>query len=141
MSVGDRGDGRGGAYGDLDGDGDLDLLIANCAIDAISGQGTFVALRNDAAAGHYLRVHLIGVASNRDGVGAKVQVTIGNTTQTRWTSGGDGFLSVSQRDAHFGLGQVQQIDELRITWPSGTIDVLRNVSVNQKITITEGLHP
>lgn len=141
LGAGDRGDARGCATGDLDGDGDLDLVIANTGLDDDPVGGRFTVLRNDAAAGHYLVVHLRGVSSNRDGIGAVVEVTVAGTTLRRLISGGDAFLSSSQRDAHFGLGAAMVVDVVTVRWPAGTVDRIEAVAADRVLNVVEGESP
>jgi len=141
LGAGDRGDGRGCATGDLDGDGDIDLAIANTGYDDDPTGGHFTLLRNDAAQGHWLRVHVQGTSTNADGIGAVVDLVAGAATQHRMVSGGDGFLSSSQRDLHFGVGDATTIDSVTVRWPSGAVDVVEAVAADQTVTITEGTTP
>lgn len=141
LGAGDRGDARGCAAGDLDGDGDLDLVVANTGLELDPTAGRLVLLRNDAAAGHWLTVRLRGVASNRDGIGARVVVTAGGRALRRDVSGGDGFLSASPREAHFGLGAAASADEVSVTWPSGAVDTLAGVEADRVLEVVEGSAP
>ncbi len=136
----DRGDGRSAADGDLDGDGDLDLVVVNHGFNFSTGGGRIAILRNDATHGGFVRVHLIGVVSNRDGIGARVELASGGRRQVRWVSSGDGHSS-SQRDPHFGVPAGGTPTELRVVWPSGTIDLLRDPPVGQTIEVREGMSP
>jgi enediyne biosynthesis protein E4 len=123
---------RGLAAGDVDNDGDLDLLVTN------NGQ-TADLLRNDGGNGRNgILLHLVGTKSNRDGVGARVRVTAGGKTQVREVKAGSSYLSQNDLRAHFGLGAAAQIERVDIRWPSGTADVIRNVPVNHIVTIVEG---
>ena len=135
--VGDRGTARGCATGDLDGDGDLDVVIVNSGREDLA-QGRFAIQRNDRIGGRWVKVHLIGTDSNRDGIGAIVRLTIGEQTYMRHVSGGDGMLSSSQRDPHFGLADATRIDQLEVTWPSGTVDTVMDLPIDSTIAVVEG---
>lgn len=133
--------GRGCAFGDYDNDGDSDLLVSNNGVDA--GVDTDWAspwlLRNESEPiGHYLRVKLVGTRSNRDGIGAKVQVTAGNTVQRRLVRTGSSYCSQSELTLTFGLGQNVEVSRLEVTWPSGLSDRYANLKANQRITVIEG---
>jgi hypothetical protein len=123
---------RGLAAGDIDNDGDLDLLVTN------NGQ-TVDLLRNDGVKrGNALLLHLVGRKSNRDGIGARLRATAGAKTQVREVKAGSSYLAQNDIRAHFGIGRATQIDRLEIRWPAGATDVVRNVPANQIVTIAEG---
>jgi hypothetical protein len=82
-------------------------------------------------------VRTVGTASNRDGVGARVRVKSGGTTQVRDIRSSSGYLSQGDPRAHFGVGKSQKVDRIEVRWPSGRISTLDNVEVNQIITVTE----
>ena len=125
------GDGRSGIYLDYDDDGCLDLFITNLGTNAI-------LLRNTCDTGNnWLIVDTIGITSNRDGIGARVSLIAGNYAQTRDISSGSGSLGQDMLPAHFGLGDATTVDLLTIRWPSGTLQTIRNISANQRITVTE----
>lgn len=132
----ENGQGRGLLTFDYDNDGDLDLLIAN------NGQQPTL-LRNDTInTNSYLRIETIGVESNRDGVGARVMVTVDEDVAAapmiREVEAGSHFLAMSERAVHFGLGDgVSLVDEVMILWPSGVNQVLRNVPADSEIVVTE----
>jgi hypothetical protein len=123
--------GRGAAYGDIDDDGDLDLGI-------VDNNGRFLLLRNDGGnQNNWISIKLIGQYSNRDAIGALVQMKAGGITQQRYLHSGGSFLSESQRLLTFGLGKLKKIDEVKIIWPSGRIQILNNLQINKRFTITE----
>ena len=96
-------------------------------------------LRNDGGnANHWLTVQLIGTKSNRDGIGASLKLTSEGFVQVEQAKGGMSYMSASDPRIHFGLGKRTKIDSLEITWPSGQMDVLRNVAVDQIIAVKEG---
>ncbi|MEO8255730.1 MAG: CRTAC1 family protein [Acidobacteriota bacterium] len=123
---------RGLVAGDIDNDGDLDLLVTN------NGQ-TADLLRNDGGnRRNALLVRTIGTQSNRDGVGARLRLTTGTRTQLRVVTAGSSYLGQNDRRVHFGLGQVAVADRLEVRWPSGRSERFENVPANQVITIKEG---
>jgi hypothetical protein len=123
---------RGLFSGDIDNDGDLDLLVTN------NGQ-TADLLRNDGGnRNNALLVRTVGRQSNRDGVGAKLRLTAGGRTQIREVKAGSSYLGQNDARQHFGLGTVTRVDRLEVRWPSGRTEVVQNVPVNQIITIREG---
>ena len=127
--------GRGVAVGDYDADGALDLVIVN------SG-GKPMLLRNEGALAvesrqNWLHIRTIGTVSNSDGIGALVTVQSGELRQVQQVAAGDSYLSQSSPAVEFGLGHHEKVDSLVIQWPSGIIQTVRDVRVNQRLTIVE----
>jgi enediyne biosynthesis protein E4 len=124
--------GRGLATADFDNDGDIDIAVN------VRGDRPEL-LRNDGGnANHYLEVLLIGTKSNRDGIGTSLKLTSEGFVQVAQAKGGMSYMSASDRRIFFGLGKRSKIDSLEITWPSGQIDRLTNVGIDQIIAVKEG---
>ena len=125
--------GRGLAVADFDNDGDLDIAISN--------SNTYPQLlRNDGGnVNHWLEVMLVGTKSNRDGRGAALKLISAGFIEHRQAQGGMSYMSAQDPRIHFGLGQRKTIESLEITWPSGIVDRLANIPIDQIITVKEGV--
>jgi len=124
--------GRGLAYGDLDRDGDLDLLLT-------TNNGPAYLYRNDQLTGNRsIRFRLVGTKSNRDGIGAMVRVFAGGLTQSRLVKGGSSYLSQSELPVTFGLEKRDRIERAVIDWPSGRTEEYKNLPAGRCYECTEG---
>jgi hypothetical protein len=121
---------RGGAYADINNDGRLDLLVS-------TNNGPVALFQNEGGGNNSLRLKLVGTKSNRDGIGATVQVTSADGTQVQTLHSGSSYLSASELILTFGLGQHARADAVEIRWPSGRIDKLTDLGVGQTLTVTE----
>lgn len=122
------------AAADADLDGDVDI-----ALERASSMKLLVNRAAMSGTNHWLEVHLAGVANNSSGVGARVEATIGSTTQIREVSGGTG-KSQDSPVAHFGLGQASTVDQLTVYWPDGKVTTRTNVAADQQVTVSDGIH-
>ena len=123
--------GRGLAYADFDRDGDLDLLMT-------TNNGPAYLYRNDQLGGNRsIRIELVGTKSNRDGIGAAVQVVAGGLRQSRLVKGGSSYLSQSELPVTFGLEKRDHIDQLLIQWPSGAAEEYKNLAAGRAYRCVE----
>ena len=128
--------GRGAAYGDINNDGRLDLLLSTNGGPVYLFENDFTG--SPAAANKSLRIKLIGTKSNRDGIGTVVKLTAGGESQSEMLRSGSSYLSASELVLTFGLAKHELADSIEIRWPSGQVDKLANVAAGQTITVTEG---
>ena len=121
------------ARGDIDNDGDLDLLITS------NGGAVQLLLNEGGNRNNALLVRTIGAAkSNRDGIGARLELTAGGRTFVDQVTSGSSYLAQHDMRVHFGLGAAAMADRLEITWPDGKVDVMENLPVNHVLTIRQG---
>jgi len=124
--------GRGAAFGDLDNDGDVDIVVNDL-------DGSPQLLRNDGGnANNSVLIKTVGVKSNHDGIGARVKIVSGNLTQVDEVRSGGSYLSQNDLRLHFGLEKRTKIDLVEVRWPSGIIDRNINLNANKILTIKEG---
>ena len=123
---------RGMAFGDYDNDGDIDVIAIN--MDARPS-----LYRNDGGnRNNWISFRLEGTESNRDAIGARVEIDVGSTTQVDEVRSGGSYLSHNDMRIHFGLGPALGVDAVRIRWPSGRAEVLTDVDANQFVNVREG---
>ena len=118
---------------DMDADGDLDI-VAN---EFNSPPLVLESNLSEQKTIHFLKVKLVGSRSNRDGLGAVVEVKAGDKAYKKVHDGQSGYLSQSSQLLYFGLGDAEQVDEIRIGWPSGTEQVVRTPELNKVLVIAE----
>ena len=122
---------RGTAFGDIDNDGDVDVVISNL-------KDSPTILRNDGGnASRWLSVKLIGTHCNRDAIGARVTVVSGGLTQIREVKSGSGYISQNDLRLHFGLADATRVDTLKVRWGCGKRQTLQDVETNQVLVISE----
>ncbi len=123
--------GRGTAFADYDNDGRIDAVLVNLGAPAVLLHNT------SPKTNHWISVQLVGRKSNRDGIGAQVEVVVGGVRQRRERIAGSGYLSQDDPRVHFGLGAAAKVDRLSITWPSGTKQTIENPPLDKVIKVEE----
>ncbi|HSB76590.1 MAG TPA: CRTAC1 family protein, partial [Terriglobales bacterium] len=122
---------RGCAFGDLDGDGRVDVVATALLAPAE------IWMNRSEAAGHWLHVALQGKKSNRDGIGAVIKVVTKSGAQFNHMTSSVGYASSSHGPVHFGLGREKQADLVEIRWPSGIVQRLHNIAADRVLTVEE----
>jgi hypothetical protein len=123
--------GRGSAYADIDGDGDLDVVVTQVGRRP-------VLLRNDQELGHpWVRVKLAGTKANRDAIGTIVELDAGGVTQRRQVMPVRSYLSQSELPLTFGLGPAGKVDALRVYWPGGEVQTVPEVAAGGLIVVRQ----
>lgn len=124
--------GRGAAFGDLDNDGDVDVVINNL-------DGAAQLLRNDGGnANNSVLIKTVGVKGNRDAIGARVSVVSGDLKQVEEVYSGGTYISQNDLRLHFGLEKRTKLDLIEVRWPNGAIEKITGASANKILTIKEG---
>jgi len=123
---------RGAAFGDLLGDGRMDIVVNN--IDSEPFLYEFAKARS----GRWVRFELVGVKCNRDAIGARVSVTTGGLTQIDEVRSSDSYVSSSDVRLHFGVADAQVIEKMQIRWPDGTVEEHAGLASNREYVIRQG---
>jgi hypothetical protein len=124
--------GRGAAFGDIDNDGDVDVVVNNVheapnlyRLDSPPGRA-------------WTLLKLVGTRSNRSAIGARVRITAGGATLVREVQGGGSYYAQNDFRVHAGLGDATRIDRVNVRWPNGAEEVWRDVAVRKPVTLVEG---
>jgi hypothetical protein len=122
---------RGAAFGDFNNDGKIDAVVT-----VLNGPPE-IWMNRSSSRNHWIILKLVGVKSNRDGLGTKIRVTTPLGSQYNQATTAVGYNSSSDKRVHFGLGSAGVVDTMELTWPSGIKQVLKNVKADQILTVTE----
>jgi enediyne biosynthesis protein E4 len=130
--------GRGLAVGDYDNDGWQDFLVSNNGEDAqlFRNEG---GSSPEAKGNHWLAVKLIGIASNRDGIGAALRVKAGDFSSYDQMKGGMSYCSAQDPRIYFGLGKHEKVDSLVVRWPNGYVQEMKDIPADVFVVVTEGV--
>lgn len=125
---------RGAAFGDLNNDGKIDVVVT------VLNGAPQILMNRSRNINHWIILNLVGVKSNRDGLGTKVKVTTALGSQYNAATTTVGYNSSSDKRVHFGLGAAAVVDRIELSWPSGIKQVLTNIKADQVLTVKESEH-
>ena len=120
------------AIGDFNNDGYPDIIVMN------DTENNFLWENTTTNSNNWIKINLEGVASNKDGIGSKIEINAGGTSQYRYTLNGEGYIAQNSNSEFVGIGTATNIDYIKVTWLSGIVDTFNNISPNQTLNITEG---
>ncbi len=123
----------GNAIGDVENDGQADIIVINTNNEPIN-----IWNNQQQTSNHWLKIKLEGTTSNRMGVGALLEIKVGDIYQYNYTLCGEGYSSQNSQSEFFGVGDNTEIDHLKIIWPSGQEELINNLEVDQSIVVREG---
>jgi len=121
--------------GDFNNNGSLDVIVTQLGGPPILLRNAGSKLRQN----HWIAIKTIGTRSNRDGLGARIEINAGGHSQVQEVRANSSFLSASDPRTHFGLGAATQVDSISIHWPAGTVDTIRQQMAGQILVVKEGL--
>jgi hypothetical protein len=123
------------AIGDIDNDGRIDVVVT-------SNDGPAWVLHNETPThNHWITLRLVGVKSNRDGIGAQIKISSSTGEQYATVTTASSYQSSSDKRAHFGLGTATSVTKAEIRWPSGVTQILTDLKADQILTVTEANSP
>jgi hypothetical protein len=122
---------RGAAFGDLNNDGKIDAVVT------VLNAPPEIWMNRSGNHNHWIVLQLVGVKSNRDGLGTKITITTSSGTQYNQATSAVSYNSSSDKRVHFGLGSSAVVDTIELTWPSGIKQVLKRVAADQILKVTE----
>ncbi len=124
---------RGCAFGDFDNDGDVDVVI-----NPVNDSPVLMRLDTPKDSGNnWISIKAVGTKSNRSGIGARIKCVTEERTQINEVRSGGSYYSQNDLRIHFGIGKASKVKTIEVSWPSGKVDVLKDIAVNQVVTVKE----